>query len=147
LAVSKDDRADIAHTLAVHQHAAGRIAPEDARARPGYLEPEAILHEKDAIRGNPDALREPSVLEQVTVLTVHGHEVARPGERQHLLQIVLARMAGDVDEGHVLPQDLRPPAQEGVDRTADHTLVARDHARGEDHQIARLGLDVLVLAG
>src|SRR5262249_56995354 len=61
LAVAKDHRADVAHALPVHQHAAGRIAAEDARARPGHLEPEAVLHEKDTVRGNADALREPGM--------------------------------------------------------------------------------------
>ena len=55
-------------------------------------------------------------------------------------------MPGDVDERHVLPQDLRAAAEQGVDGAADHPLVPRDHARGEDHEVARARVDVLVLA-
>ena len=85
------------------------------------------------------------MLEQVTVLAVHGYEVARPRQLDHLLEIILARVARDVDEGDVLPEHLGAPAEERVDGPADHALVAGDDARGENHEIARADLDVLVL--
>ena len=46
-----------------------------------------------------------------------------------MLEILLARVAGDVDEGHVLPQDLGAAAEQRVDHAADRALVAGDDAR------------------
>src|ERR1700682_1670574 len=85
------------------------------------------------------------MLEEVAKLTVHRHEVLRPRERDHLLEILLARVAGHVDEGDVFPEHLRAALEEGVDRATDHALIAGDDARREDDQVARPDLDVLVL--
>jgi hypothetical protein len=47
----------------------------------------------------------------------------------------------------VLPEDLHPAPEQGVDGAADHAFVARDDARGEHDEVAGPHLDVLVLAG
>src|SRR3972149_5427083 len=86
------------------------------------------------------------VAEQVPVLAVDRDEVARAREGQHALEVLLARVAGDVDEGVVLPEDLGAEPVERVDPPADRPLVARDHARRDDHEVARRDLHVLVLA-
>ena len=54
-------------------------------------------------------------------------------------------MAGDVDEGDRLPQDLGPEAEELVHHAGDGPLVARNDARGEDGEVALRDLDILVL--
>ncbi len=84
---------------------------------------------------------------EVAVLPVDGDEVAGPGQVEHQLQILLRGVAGDMDEGHVLPEHLGPQAKEGVDHPADDPLVAGDDPGGENHQVAFLDLEMLVLSG
>ena len=76
------------------------------------------------------------MLEEVAVLAVHGHEVARARELEHVAEVILARVAGHVDEGHVFPEHLRAAAQQRVDDAPDHPLVAGDDPRREDDEIA-----------
>ncbi len=83
----------------------------------------------------------------MAVLAVHGHEVPRVGELQHALQILLARVAGDVDERVVIVEHLGAETIERVDHAADRALVAGNDARGDDDEIATRHLHVLVLAG
>ncbi len=113
----------------------------------GDLEAHAVLDDEDPLGGDAHAPGQARVAEQVPVLAVHGQEVARPRQVQHELEIFLAGVAGDVDEGVVLVEDLRPASIEAVDDAPHGALVARNDPRGQDHQIARLDLDVLVLAG
>ena len=56
-------------------------------------------------------------------------------------------MAGDVHERVVLVQDLGAESIERVDHPADRALVAGDHARRDDHEVAPLDPHVLVLVG
>ena len=54
---------------------------------------------------------------------------------------------GDVDERHVLPQDLGALAEELVDHARDRALVARDDPGGEDHEVPLADAQGLVLRG
>src|SRR5438128_836002 len=145
LAVAEHDGADLADGLAVDEDAAGREAADDARGRLRHLHAGPVLDQEDLVRLEADRLGEPRVAEQVSVLAVHRDEVARTREVQHQLQVLLASVAGDVDEGVVLVEDLGAQAIQGVDHAADRPLVARDYARRDDHEVAGLHLHVLVL--
>ena len=97
--------------------------------------------------GSPTSRGQTRVPEQVAILAVDGQEVARAREVQHELEVFLARVPGHVHERVVLVEHLGAEPVERVDDAAHRALVAGDHARGDDHEVAALDLDVLVLAG
>src|SRR6185295_14209956 len=127
-AVAQHDGADVADPLAVDQDAAGGKAVDPPRRARADLDTGAVLDEKDAIRRDAHALGQPRVPQQVPVLAVHRHEVPRPGEAQHQLEILLAGVAGDVDERVVLVEDLGPTTVQRVDQAAHGALVTGDDA-------------------
>ena len=147
LAVAQHHGADVADPLAVDQDAPGRKPLEPPSRARADLDAGAVLDEKDPFRRDPHALGQPRVPEQVAILAVHRHEVSRPGEAQHQLEILLAGVTGDVDEGVVLVEDLGAATVERVDHAADGALVAGDDTGRDDDQVARGDLHVLVLAG
>src|SRR4030095_4648375 len=147
LAIAQYDGADVTDPLAVDQDAAGGEPVEHARAALADLHRGAVLDQEDPLRRNAYALGQARVAEEVAVLAVHRHEVPRPSEAQHQLEILLAGVPGDVDEGVVLVEDLGAAAVERVDHTAHGALVAGNDAGRDDDQVAPRDPHVLVLAG
>ena len=79
-------------------------------------------------------------------VAVDRHDVLRPREVEHHLELFLVAVAGGVDRrvagGHDVAADLVEP----VDRLVDRALVARDRRGGEDDGVAALELDLRVVA-
>ncbi len=82
---------------------------------------------------------------ELPVLPVYRHEVARPDQRQHELQLFLAAVPGHVDVLDPLVDDLGAAPGDVVHHPADGLLVARDLPRREHHDVVGLELDVAVV--
>src|SRR5512145_875129 len=57
----------------------------------------SYTHPREAIGGEPHLLGQPGVAEEVAVLAVDRDEEARADQVEHELQLLLGRVAGDVD--------------------------------------------------
>src|SRR5437879_7218712 len=130
---------DVADALPVDEDAAGGypLGPPGA-ARRVELEHVAVLEEMARLRGDPDLHRQAVMADEMAVLAVHRHEVARADQVHHELQLFLRGVPGDVDgRSPAVVHDGAPPV-EMVHQARDGALVARDDARGEDHHVARV---------
>jgi len=78
-------------------------------------------------------------------LPVHGDEVRGADRLDHRLELPAAPVAGNVDLGYLLIQDVRARQEKPVDHAGDGALVPRDELGGEHGGVARPHLDVLVL--
>ena len=73
-------------------------------------------------------------------------EVLRLGQAEHQLELLLARVPGDVGALDRVVVHVRAGLEQVVDGPGDVLLVARDRARADDHGVARLDLDEPVVA-
>ena len=91
--------------------------------------------------------RELGVLGEMQRLAMHRNGDARAHPAVKLRHLGAARMAGDVHQMGAVGDDLDALPDQPVDHLADRLLVARDGARGKDHQVAlaKRHLRVLVL--
>ena len=92
--------AHLARPRAVDQHAADRRLAGDAGALGVELQDVAVLGQEDLrlrLAPGEHALGDARMLRQLPELAVNRHEIARPHERQHQLQLLLAAVARDVD--------------------------------------------------
>ena len=80
-------------------------------------------------------------------LAVDRDRDLRPDPAVHLLQLVAAGMARDVDEVVDLGDHLDTLAHELVVQVEERALVAGDDLRAEDHRVAGVQPDPGVLAG
>ena len=64
----------------------------------------------------------------------------------HLLELVAAGMAGDVDEMILLGDHLDAPRHQLIVEIVERALVAGDDLRGEDRRVAGLETDAGMLA-
>ena len=70
------------------------------RALGGQLQHVAVFENKAILGRYADFLGEPAIAHQVAIFAVDGHEIARPGELKHDLQLFLARVSRDVNLGN-----------------------------------------------
>ena len=85
---------------------------------------------------------EPRLRQEMARLAMDRHGDRRPHRAVHAHELVLRRMARDMDEMVVLGDDLDAALGERVLQAPDRALVAGDDARGEDHRVARLEHDM-----
>ena len=102
--------------------------------------------QEDVVRRHADRLGELAVQQLALVVAVHRHHVARPGEVEHQLDLLLVPVAGGVDRRVAGRDDLGADVVEPVDRVVDRPLVARDRRGGEDDRVAGAQLDLRVVA-
>ena len=142
-AVAEGDVLDVPDPEPVDERDTG-VDPVDERgAAARELDDGAVLGDEDPLLGDAGLACELRVRGEHPVLAVDGHHVARPQEREHRPQLLLARVAGDVHGRDLLVQHLGAGAGELVDRVVDAELVARHRLRGDDHRVARLDRDAL----
>ena len=96
--------------------------------------------------GMPTDSASAGVQPQPLVVAVHRQHVARAGQVEHQLHVLLVAVAGGVDRrvrgGDHAGADLEDP----VDRLVDRALVAGHRRRREDDRVAGVELDVAVVA-
>ena len=85
------------------------------------------------------------MLAEHAVLAVHGDEVVRLRQREHHLQLLLARVAGDVQRRVAVVDDLRALLEQLVNDAADRDLIARNGRGRDDDAVAGVDRDLLVL--
>ena len=145
-AVAQRHVGDVADVDAVDEdHAALHLLAEAGALRVD-LERPAVLGAEDVLRRDPDGLGELAVQHQPLVVAVDGHDVARPREVEHQLDLLLEAVARGVDRGVARRHHVGADVVEPVDRLVDRALVARDRRRGEDDRVALAQLDLRVVA-
>ena len=145
LTVAQNDRSDVADAETVDKDLArgDRLALLDAVL--ADLDHPADIADVDVLRRHTHRHRERTVLLEHLLLAVDGNEVLRLDQRMDELQLLLARVTGDVHLVHALIYDLTPALQELVDDVADGALVAGDGLCGNDDEIARADRDLAVV--
>ena len=74
------------------------------------------------------------VQHHVAVLAVDRHEVLRPHQRLHDLQLFLRGVAAHVDVGDAVVEHVRAEPEQVVDRAVHQRLVAGNGRRRQDHR-------------
>ncbi len=129
---------DLAGARAVDEHPAGRHGVEHAAALGVEAHAVAVLGEQHPAGGRQSAgdhLGDAGVAGELPELAVHRHEVARPHQRQHQLELVDAAVPRDVDVPRVLGHDLDLALGQVVDHPANRPLVAGNGAGREHHGV------------
>jgi hypothetical protein len=72
----------------------------------GQFEHVAVFQDKAILRRDADFLGEPAVANQVAVLAMNRHEVARAGQLEHGFEFFLAGMPRDMNLGNLFVVDL-----------------------------------------
>ena len=110
------------------------------------LEDVADVDQRDALRGHAGPGADLLVEHHVPELAVDRHAVPRVEQLDEEPELVLARVAGDVDAREGLVDHLGAEAHQVVDRVGDGLLVPRDRRRRDDDRVARDDPDLLVVA-
>src|SRR5207253_2059075 len=123
--VPQDTVADVANG-AVDVQVAGRhlARPGDAVVVEG--DDVAVLAQQHLRLVDAHPHGEPGVVDEVTVLAVHGDESFRPGHGQHGLQLRLLAVTAGVDLGLVGVDHLGTQPVQAVDHLGHRPLVARN---------------------
>ena len=85
------------------------------------------------------------MLLEVLVLAVYGYEELRLCERLHELELLLTGVSRNVYLVHRLVYDLSARLHQLVDHACDELLVARDRSSGDDDEVHRRDVDLLVV--
>ena len=105
----------------------------------------AVL-DQQAPAARPSCLRQALVGVQVARLAVDRHGDLRPDPAVHLLELVAAGVARDVDEMVLLGDHLDALTDQQIVQVEQRALVAGDDLGAEDRRVAGLELDPRVLA-
>ena len=81
---------------------------------------------------------------KVALLAVYGDKEARLDQRVDDLDLLLTGMAGDMQIGELVIDDVRTLAVKLVDNAADGLFVAGDGGGGDDDAVSRLNFDLPV---
>ena len=146
LAVAQHDRADVADAVAVDKHLArGRITGHALHRARADLDGVAVVANHNILAVHAHLESEILVQLEHALLAVHGDEILGLCQRVDDLELLLARMARNVQHVRAVVDDLNALAEELVDDTRDGVLVAGDGARRDDDAVAGADLDLLVL--
>ena len=110
------------------------------------LERQAVLALEDVVGVDADRLGELAVQVDALVVAVERHDVARPDEVEHQLDLLRVAVAGGVDRRVAGRDHVAADVVEPVDRLVDGALVAGDRRGGEDDGVAVVQLDLRVVA-
>src|SRR5262249_3523853 len=118
---------NLAAARSINQNPAGRHLIGNPRSL--IVEPDhvAVFGEQD-LRRPRHARCDPRVAGELPVLSVYRHEMTRPDERKHELELSLAAMTGDVYVLVSLRNDPGVATSDMVHDPADRFLVAGDFA-------------------
>src|ERR1019366_6943791 len=91
-------------------------------------------------------IREARVFRELSVLTVHRHEVFRPHQIQHQPQFFAGPMPRDMQRRiHAAIKHVGAPLAQMIDHPEDRLFVPGNYARTQHHHVARGDRDVLVV--
>jgi hypothetical protein len=143
--VAHDDLVDLLGAAPVDQRASRRNASVEVALVVVEQQGLAVLDQVHALGRHAGLDCQARMLHEHAVLAVHGDEMARPQEAQHLGQIRAATVSGDVHARRAAVHDLTAAAVEMVEDARDGALAARDHACGVDQYVALADLHVAML--
>ena len=147
LPVAHHHLADIADGRAIHIDIANRRLADDLAKVVAEFHKRAVLGHDHLLGAEQPthAQRHFAVQHHVAVIAMERHHELGPEHRQHHLQLLLRRVAGDM---HALPaiDDIGAQPEQVVDHTPDRDLVAGDRRGRDDDRIAGLDLDVRIIA-
>ena len=144
-AVAQYGAADVTDAGAVDIHVACRNIACRAHTALGDLNHFAVFGHEHILWLHAHELADLGVFAEHAVLTVHRDEVVRLCQCEHHLQLLLTRMAGDVQRCVAVIDDLRALLEQLVDDAADRDLVARNGRGRDDDTVACVYRDLLVL--
>src|SRR5512143_1082847 len=81
------------------------------------------------------------------VFAVDRDEMLRPGQLNHLFELVAKSVSGYMDVGNLFVNDVGASPVEIVDDLGYRPLVSGNELGGQHHRVPRLDLDLLVGAG
>ena len=97
------------------------------------------------VRRHPHIFGDLLVREQVAHFPMDRHEILRPYQRMHQLQLLRAGMAGRMHIGRCRIRDhLDPALDQRIDDAIHKQLIARDRTRRQHHRIAAAQPDTVM---
>ena len=88
-----------------------------------------------------------AVGDQVAGFAVYRQYILRAKDVVAVEQLASRCVAGNVDLGHALVDDLGAQAHQAIDHAEDRVLIARDQAGGQDDGVARVDLHLVLAVG
>lgn len=146
LTIAQDDGVGITDAQAVDVDDTGldgRAALDNTTA---HLERVTVIEDKDVIILNTHLTGKLGMGSQVHGLAVNRHKVGGLGHGHQELELLLAAVTRDVNEGAVLVPHVAAKLGQAVDDLLDGLLVAGNRGRREDDGIALVDGKRLVLA-
>ena len=110
-----------------------------------HLERVAVVEDEDVLLVHAKVDRELGMGAKVLGLAVNGHEITGLGHGEHKLELLLGPVARDMHERLVLVVNGAADLRERVDDRLDALLVAGNGCCGNDHSVARVDGERLVL--
>src|SRR5712691_923625 len=145
-AIAHHRLADVADAEAVDIHNARGDLLAETSASLVDLERVAVGDHERVPRRDAEVDRDARVAHEHPVLAVDRNEVLRSQDVEEQLELLLARVPGDVGPNARVVDDLRTQLEEVVDGAADELFVAGDGRRRHDDGVAVLHRDVPVVA-
>ena len=147
LAVLEVGFGDFADAGAVHVDEADLDLAHDVGLVVAEVDDGAVVRQQDALLGNARFEGDLAVGDEVAGLAVHRHGVERLEDVVAVEELAGGGVAGDVDLGVALVDDVGAELEQAVDDAEDGVLVARDQAGGEDDGVALADDDAVVAVG
>ena len=143
--IAHNNAAHLAHAAAVHQDRAG-----GHRVFAGYgllcnFDYFSVFADDHIFRLNAHHFADLRVLYQHTVLAVNGDEVLGLCEGKHHLLLLLGGVAGHMQIGMPVIDDLCALVEKLVHHTADHILVAGNGGGGDNDPVSRVDTHLFML--
>ena len=144
LAVPHDHGAHVTHAGAVHVHLAGGHGAVELEGLGRQLDDGAVVGNGDVVALHAHVLSQLAVDLEHALLAVEGNEEAGLGEGVDDLQLLLAGVAGHMQDVRPVIDHLHALAEQLVDDAGDGHLVAGNGGGGEDHLVPCAQLHLLV---
>ena len=144
-AVAQYDVAYVADTQAVNQHLACRHLAVNGNAALGQLDNTAVFTDNNVVCRHAEGFSQISMLNQVTVFTMHRHEETRTHQIVHHLDFLLAGVAGNVDAVALFIDNVRTQLVQMVDSTGNKLFVARNRCSRNNYCITGHNINLFMV--
>src|SRR5262245_61046359 len=128
-AVANHDITHIADTFAIHEYTSNPDRCRFMSAVRVQLEYVAILENETVFCRQADILGEPTMAHQMAILAMDRHEITRPSELNHGLQLFLTSVTGDMDLRNFLVVKFSAASVKMVNQIRNGLFVARYELR------------------
>ena len=146
LAIAQDDGVSVADAKTVDVDNAGLDGSTALDDTATHLERVAVIEDKDMVVLDAHLAGQLGMGAQMNGLAVNRHKVRGLGHGHQELELLLAAVTRDVNEGAVLVPHVAAKLSQAVDDLLDGFLIARNRSCREDNGIALVDGERLVLA-